>query len=72
MLTRFINWLVMKTPAYKTLADHSDRMVTIAHIYGRALDDVIAAGGSVKVPNGTTKKVIRLAAQAMIDARKAA
>ena len=68
MFDRFLNWLASKAPAFRDLQKRYDRERTIMRTYAGALREIVITTGGVKVPNGTTRKIDRVARQAFDDA----
>lgn len=70
MFSRFLDWLATFSPAYKELSRGQARDNHLVTTYARALRDIANTADGVKVPNGTTRRVGRLANQAFVDAAK--
>ncbi|MCG7348811.1 hypothetical protein [Sphingomonas sp. ACRSK] len=72
MFTRIFNWLASFSPAYHQAAQRAERERRLVETYAMALRDIVNTTAGVKVPNGTTRKVNRIANEAFERAWKGA
>jgi hypothetical protein len=68
MIRRFFDWASRQTPAYKSLARSHSRYSEITGIYARSLREIVSSVDNVGAPNGTTRKLGRIANEAFIAA----
>lgn len=70
MLDRFFNWIAGFSPRHQELRSRYDQDHRLVSAYAAALREIVIATDAVTVPNGTTRKVSRIAKTAFDDAMK--
>lgn len=64
MIVRIANWVATKTPAYKSLQNSHSRYSEITRVYANGLREIVDAVDGTRAPNGTARKLRRVAASA--------